>query len=78
MAVVDEQSQVEVVLRRLAPDVPDVPLATLESRVRDCFRAWDGVPVRDFVPIFVERAIRASIAELYATSGIQPSNERDG
>ncbi|MEA3078438.1 MAG: hypothetical protein QOF60_3346 [Actinomycetota bacterium] len=61
MAVVDEQSQVEVVVKRLAPDVPDVPLEALESQVRDCFRAWDGVPVRDFVPIFVERQLRKQL-----------------
>ena len=60
MAVVDEQSQVEVVVKRLAPDV-DLPLPALESEVRACFRAWAGVPVRDYVPIFVERELRQQL-----------------
>lgn len=61
MAVVDEQSQVEVVVKRLAPDV-DLPLHALESEVRARFQAWEGAPVRDFVPIFVERELRKLFA----------------
>ena len=33
----------------------------LESRVREEFTRWSAVPVRDFVPIFVERALRGRL-----------------
>jgi hypothetical protein len=33
----------------------------VESRVRAEFRRWSSVPIKDFVPIFVERAIRGRI-----------------
>lgn len=58
--VADEQSQVDVVVRRLAADV-DLPLSALESEVRARFRAWEGAPVRDYVPIFVERELRKQL-----------------
>ena len=40
--------------RDVSPDV-------IECRVREEFDRWSGVPVRDFVPIFVERALRGKL-----------------
>ena len=42
--------------RDVSPDV-------IECRVREEFDRWSGVPVRDFVPIFVERALRGKLRE---------------
>jgi hypothetical protein len=36
----------------------DFSLDVIESGVREEFSRWSAVPVRDFVPIFVERALR--------------------
>ena len=46
--------------RDVSPDV-------IECRVREEFDRWSGVPVRDFVPIFVERALR----ERYANQSLE-------
>jgi hypothetical protein len=47
---------------------PDV----IESRVREEFDRWQGVPVRDFVPIFVERALRGKLRNGEGTIGSPP------
>ena len=57
MAEVSEQEQIDGVVRRLA-SIADLPPGVVESEVRERFEEWQDARVRDFVPIFVERAIR--------------------
>lgn len=49
--------EIATVIKRLAK-VVDLPLLQLEAEVRSCFASWDDAKVREFVPIFVERAVR--------------------
>ena len=49
--------QVASVVKRLSK-VTDLPALRLEAEVRDGFAAWQDAKVREFVPIFVERAVR--------------------
>jgi hypothetical protein len=50
--------QIDSVVRRLAATL-DVPRSEIEGAVRAAFEGWNGARVRDFVPIFVERELRA-------------------
>ena len=42
--------------RNVSPDV-------IECRVREEFERWSAVPVREFSPIVVERALRGELRE---------------
>ena len=55
------EDQVATVVRRLASSL-DVPAADIEEEVRRAFEEWGEARVRDFIPIFVERSIRARLA----------------
>ena len=59
MAEVSEQEQIAGVVRRLTAS--GLPVAAIESEVRERFSDWHDARVRDFVPIFVERAVRELI-----------------
>ena len=54
-----EQDQIAGVIRRLAAS--GLPVAEVEPEVRARFDEWRDARVRDFVPIFVERAVRDSL-----------------
>jgi len=49
------------VVERLRQQFPEVPADALEAVVHGNYEAFDGSPVRDFVPILVERATRADL-----------------
>ncbi len=59
MAEVSEHEQIEGVVRRLT--ATGLPAAEVEAEVRERFEEWHDATVRDFVPIFVERAVRERI-----------------
>jgi len=50
----------------------DVSPDVIESGVREEFDRRQGVPVRDFVPIFVERALRGKFRNGEGTNGSPP------
>jgi hypothetical protein len=52
--------QVATVVKRLGRTV-ELPPARLEAEVRSCFGDWDDARVREFIPIFVERALRGKL-----------------
>ena len=49
------------VVERLRQQFPEVPPDALEAVVNGHYEAFDGRPVRDFVPVLVERATRADL-----------------
>ena len=55
---------------RLSAELSDrsrgVPPEVIEHSVREEFVRWSVVPVHDFVPIFVERALRRKLRTLTA------------
>jgi hypothetical protein len=51
---------VAAVVRRLASSI-DLPAAIIEDEVRLAFDEWGEARVRDFVPIFVERELKARL-----------------
>jgi hypothetical protein len=56
-----ERAAIETVVQRLTSQFPEVPLETIQQAVRGEYDDYDSSTIRDFVPILVERAIRAEL-----------------
>ena len=63
MAEISEQTMVEEVERRLANKYVDVPADRISAIVRGAYAHFEQSPIRDFVPLFVERRARAELAK---------------
>jgi hypothetical protein len=61
--LVREDLEVDRVSAELADKFQDVSPDVIEHGVRQEFGRWSAVPVRDFVPVFVERALRRKLRE---------------
>jgi hypothetical protein len=61
-----EWTAIEQVVRRLTESYPHVPSGTVATVVHHNHARFDGRPIRDFVPLFVERGSRKELAELQA------------
>ena len=59
--LVREEFEADRLTAELVNRFSDVSPDVIECRVREEFDRWAGVPVRDFVPIFVERALRGKL-----------------
>ena len=64
MAQMSEQTWVNDVISRLAQKYPMVPATTISSIVRDMYAKFDGRPLREFIPLFVERNARVALTKL--------------
>ena len=64
-----EAEAISRVVHRLREQFPEVPLDALEEVVNGHYEAFDGRPLRDFVPILVERATRADLEAGIESSG---------
>ncbi len=63
MPIIDETDDVEDVVERLERRLGDAnPRDALRSRVRRNFGAFHDTAIRQFVPVFVERRVRAELA----------------
>lgn len=51
----DEGPAIAEVARRLRARFPGAGPAVIEAMVSDLHRTFDGTPIRDFVPVLVER-----------------------
>lgn len=63
-----EASDIAEVTRRLTTRFPDLPTARVQAAVDDAHRRFADAPIRDFVPVFVERAARDALAVSAATA----------
>jgi len=59
-----EERSVEEVIDRLAQKYPGVERAEIEKIVAEEHRAYDGRPVRDFVPVLVEKSAKKRVKHL--------------
>jgi hypothetical protein len=50
------------VVRRLHQQFPELPVEAIEQAVHGHYEQFDGRPVRDFVPILVERATQSQLS----------------
>lgn len=59
-----EQTVIEQLVERLARSYPGVPADAISEAVRASHARFDGRPVRDYIPLFVERECRRKLADL--------------
>ncbi|CAN5641329.1 hypothetical protein BH09ACT8_BH09ACT8_60910 [soil metagenome] len=63
MLEIDERVMVEEVKRRLADSHTDVSADRIDSVVQSAYGQFAHSPIRDFIPLFVERRARAQLSE---------------
>jgi len=59
-----EQTIIDQLVHRLAAMYPTIPPDTIAAVVQATYARFDGRPVRDYVPLFVERNARTELAQL--------------
>jgi hypothetical protein len=64
-----EQTVIEQLVVRLTSRYPTIGDSTVSSVVRDVHSRYDGRPLRDYVPLFVERHAKSELERLGATPG---------
>ncbi len=60
----DEQQLLGDAVQRLSAQYPSVSTATVAEVVHDPHARFTGAPIREFVPLFVERNASTALAEL--------------
>ena len=69
MIELSEQTIIDALVVRLTHRYPTISESTVSSVVRDVHARYDGRPLRDFVPLFVERNAKRELDRLHATTG---------
>jgi hypothetical protein len=64
-----EQTIIEHIVARLRSRYPAISESTVATVVHDVHARFDGRPLRDFVPLLVERNARSELDRLHATVG---------
>jgi hypothetical protein len=64
-----EQTIIEHVVARLTTRYPAMSQSTVASVVHDVHARFDGRPLRDFVPLLVERTAKRELDRLHVTAG---------
>ena len=64
-----EQTIIDQVVDRLTSRYPTIEAATVSSVVRDVHAKYAGRPLRDYVPLFVERNATTELKRLGVTAG---------
>jgi len=64
-----EQTVIEQLVERLSNRYPALSPSTVSSVVRDIHAKFEGRPLRDYVPLFVERNAKSELERLGATGG---------
>jgi hypothetical protein len=57
-----ESQAIGRVIEALSARFPDVPAAVINDKVLQAREHFDKAPVREFVPVLVERQVRADLA----------------
>lgn len=66
MIELNEHQIIDQVADRLVDAYPRVPAETVDKVVREKYERFEGRPVRDFVPLLVERNARSELAAFAA------------
>jgi hypothetical protein len=64
-----EQTIIDHLVVRRTNRYPAMSKSTVESVVHDVHARFDGRPLRDYVPLLVERNARTELDRLHATAG---------
>lgn len=63
-----EQTVIDRLVGRLTSRYPAISQSTVERVVHDVHARFDGRPLRDYVPLLVERSARSELDQLHATA----------
>jgi hypothetical protein len=66
---IDEQVQLSELVERLTGRYPTLPPDTVNGVVHDLHARFDGAPIREFVPLLVEREAHTALSERSASQG---------
>jgi hypothetical protein len=66
MIDLSEQTVIDRLVERLTRSYPDLPASTVSTVVHGIHARFDGRPLRDFVPLFVERNAKQELRQLFA------------
>ena len=66
----DEQAVLGEVVERLAGRYPTLPPDAINDVVHDLHAKFDGAPIREFVPLCVERRAHTALNELSVPCGV--------
>jgi hypothetical protein len=64
-----EQTVIDQIITRLTHRYPTISESTVSNVVHDVHARYEGRPLRDFVPLFVERNAKSALEELGVRSG---------
>ncbi|MDT5208304.1 MAG: hypothetical protein QOF67_719 [Mycobacterium sp.] len=64
-----EQTVIEQVVARLTSRYPVISESTVAGVVRDVHSRFEGRPLRDYIPLLVERTAKSELERLRATAG---------
>lgn len=63
-----EAAALDGVAERLAAQFPELSAEQIADAIRGHYDGFDASPIRDFVPVLVERASRAEFTERHASA----------
>lgn len=58
-----EEAAIRQVIARMVAQFPELPVAEVEQAVYGRYDSFDESPIRDFVPVLVERATSRHLAD---------------
>jgi hypothetical protein len=64
-----EQTVIEQVVARMTSRYPAISESTVAGIVRDVHSRFEGRPLRDYIPLLVERTAKSELERLHATAG---------
>lgn len=64
-----EQTIIDQLVVRLTQRYPAIAKSTVEGVVRNLHAKFDGRPLRDFIPLLVERGAKAALEQLQVPAG---------
>ena len=64
-----EQTVIDQLVVRLTQRYPGIAKSTVEGVVHGLHAKFDGRPLRDFIPLFVERRAKAALERLQVPAG---------
>ncbi len=64
-----EQTVIDQIVTRLTSRYPTISASTVATVVLDVHARYEGRPLRDFVPLFVERNAKSALDQLGVTTG---------
>jgi len=57
-----EIAALEQIAERMAVQFPQLPTAMIAATIQGRYAEFDNSPIRDFVPVLVERSVRSDLA----------------